>query len=73
MRRRRSGLRNRSDSVPYCRLPVMSAFVILNCYLDLRNLVLTPRIVQYAENDQQNALDYILLFISCDGAYMFRQ
>jgi hypothetical protein len=27
----------------------------------------------YVENDQQNALNYIHLFISSDGPYMFRQ
>jgi hypothetical protein len=36
-------------------------------------LVLIPCIIEYVENDQQNALNYILLFILCDGPYMFRQ
>jgi hypothetical protein len=30
-------------------------------------------IVVDVENGQQNALKYILIFISCDGSYMFRQ
>jgi hypothetical protein len=36
-------------------------------------LVRIPCIIEYVENDQQNALSCILLFISCDGSYMFRQ
>jgi uncharacterized protein YqcC (DUF446 family) len=34
--------------------------------------VLIRRITGYLENDQQNAPNYVL-FISCDGFYMFRQ
>jgi hypothetical protein len=36
-------------------------------------LVLITCIIEYVENDQQNALNYILLIISCGGSYMFRQ
>jgi hypothetical protein len=32
-----------------------------------------PCIIEYVENDQQNALNYILLYILCDGCYMFWQ
>jgi hypothetical protein len=36
-------------------------------------LILAPCIIEYVENVQLNALNYILLCFSYDGSYMFRK
>jgi hypothetical protein len=36
-------------------------------------VILIPCTIEYAEINQQNALNYILLYFSYDGSFMFRQ
>jgi hypothetical protein len=56
-----------------CTVYIMLVKFCINIFTVILVFVLIPCIIEYVENDQQNALNYIPLFISCDGSYMFRQ